>query len=209
MGKLTIEGVATKEYEYDVMEITVRFQVHEKTSAAAIRKVTRQCEECLSIFEEQGISMSNIRIGEDSVEQEYEEHALDVCATREVVMRLPFDVSFSNYFMEMIEKKGYEVELDINPLMSNNSEIRNDLLKLAIEDSKSKASFIASAMNQKIIGIDSVEIGASYGSSKMDWMCCEQERGYFVAPKILRLSNKLMAPTTTESATVEVVWIIE
>lgn len=209
MGKLTIEGKATKEYEYDVMEITVRFQVHEKTSAAAIRKVTSQCEECLSILDEQGISMGDIRIGKDSVEQEYEDNELDVCATREIVMRLPFDVSLSNYFMELIGEKGYEVDLDIEPLMSNNSEIRNELLKLAIEDSKSKASFIASAMDQKIIGIDSVEIGASYGGSKRDWIYCEQERGYFVAPKRLQLSNKLMAPTTTESETVEVVWIIE
>lgn len=209
MGKLKIEGKVTKEYEYDVMEITVRFQVHEKSSADAIGKVTGQCEECLSILTEQGISMDDIRIGEDSVEQDYDDHELDVCATREIVMRLPFDVSFSNYFMELIREKGYEVDLDIEPHLSSYSDIHNELLKLAIEDSKSKASFIAGAMDQKITGIDSVEIGDRYGSSRMDWMCCEQERSFLAAPKGLQFSNKLKAPTTTESATVEVVWIIE
>lgn len=209
MGKLTIEGKATKEYEYDVMEITVRFQVHEKSSADAIEKVTSQCEECLSLLSEQGIAMDNIRIGEDSVGQEYDDHELDVCATREIVMRLPFDVSFSNCFMELIREKGYEVDLDIEPRMSKHSEIRNELLKLAIEDSKAKALFIADAMDQKISGIDSVHIGDRYGSSQLDWMCCEQKRGFLAAPKRLQLSNKLKAPTTTETATVEVVWIIE
>ena len=33
--------------------------------------VTAQCEECLSILNEKGVSMENIRIGEDSVNQEY------------------------------------------------------------------------------------------------------------------------------------------
>ena len=42
----------------------------------------------------------------------------------------------------------------------------------------------------------------------MDYMCCEQERG-FLTPKGLSNSNKLGAPTTKESENVEVVWIIE
>lgn len=208
MGKLKIEGKATKEYEYDLMEITVRFQVHEESSAKAISKVTAQCEECLSILNERGVSMENIRIGDDSVEQEYDDHELEVCATREIVIRLPFDTGFSNYFMEIIREKEYEVDIDITPLLSKASEIRNELLKMALDDSKSKASFIAEAMEQKITGIDSVEIGDRYTDYGMDYMCCEQEYD-IAAPSNLYLSNQLKAPTTKESASVEVVWIIE
>ena len=208
MGKLTIEGKAEKEYEYDLMEITVRFQVHEKSSANAISKMTMQCEECLAILNEQGLSMDNIRSGEDSVEQEYEDNELDVSATREISMRLPFDTGFSNYFMELIREKEYEVDLDINPRLSKNKEINDELLKLAIEDSKNKAYFIANAMEQKITGIDSVEISARYYGDEIDYMCLEQERG-IVPPSNLCFSNQLKAPMTTKSASVEVVWIME
>ncbi len=208
MGKLTIEGKAEKEYDYDLMEITVRFQVHEKSSAYAIMKVTMQCEECLSILNEQGISMDNIRIGEDSVEQEYRNDKLNVTATREISMRLPFDTGFSNYFMELIREKEYEVDLDINPRLSKNKEINDELLKLAIEDSKNKATFIANAMNQKITGIDSVKIIDRCYEGEIDYMCLDQAYG-IIPPGNLRFSNQLKAPITTKTASVEVVWIIE
>lgn len=64
--------------------------------------MTAQCEECLSILNEKGVSMENIRIGEDSVNQEYYDQKLDVCANREIIVRLPFDTEFSNYFMELV-----------------------------------------------------------------------------------------------------------
>ena len=63
MGKLTITGKASHEYSYDLMEITVRFQAHEQTSAASMEKVLAQCEEFLSLMHEEGISADSIRIG--------------------------------------------------------------------------------------------------------------------------------------------------
>ena len=80
-------------------------------------------------------------------------------------------------------------------------------MKLAIKDSKSKASFVADAMKQKIIGIDSVKIEDRYSNSKMEWIM-EQERG-IVFSDDFQYSNQLNAPTTTKSASVQVVWIIE
>ena len=207
MGKLKIEGTAKKECEYDLMEITVRFQVHENSSSKAISKMITQCEECLSILNQQGIDLNKIRIGEDKVEQRYFEDGLYVTATREIILRLPFDIKTSNYFMELIQKKEYDVDLETIPLLSNEDEIYNNLLKLAIKDSKCKASFVADAMKQKIIGIDSVKIEDRYSNSKMEWIM-EQERG-IVFSDDFQYSNQLNAPTTTKSASVQVVWIIE
>ena len=66
MGKLTITGKASHEYSYDLMEITVRFQAHEKTSSTSMEKVLAQCEEFLSLMHEEGISADSIRIGSSS-----------------------------------------------------------------------------------------------------------------------------------------------
>lgn len=41
-------------------------------------------------------------------------------------MRLPFDTGFSNYFMELVQKTKYEVDIDITPQLSRASEIRKE-----------------------------------------------------------------------------------
>ena len=207
MGKLTITGKASHEYSYDLMELTVRFQVHDNTSSEAISKVLAQCEEFLSIMHEDGISMDSIQIGDNSVEQEFEEKELDVCATREVKLRVPFSMEFTNHIMVLLQEKNFDVDIDTDYQLSNYTEIHNNLIKEAIDDSKSKATFIVEAMGQKLIGIDSVEIGDRYGSH-VDYLCREEERPRRSAPS-LHYSNMLQSPLTEESASVEVVWLIE
>lgn len=208
MGKLTITGKATHEYSYDLMEITVRFQSHEQTAAASMEKVLAQCEEFLSFVNKEGISADSIRIGDNSVDQEFEDKELDVCTTREVKIRLPFDMEFTNYIMSLLQEKQFDVDIDTEYLLSNRTEIHNNLIKEAIEDSKNKASFIVDAMGQKLIGIDSVEIEQHYGS-QMDYMCCEKERPLRACFGALPHSNKLQSPVTEEYESVEVVWLIE
>lgn len=208
MGKLKIEGRATKEYEYDLMEVTIRFQVCEETSAKAIEKVIYQCEDCLETLAKDGIAIENIRIGKDDVDQDYNySDEFEATATREIIVRLPLDITFSNYIMELVKDKEYDVDINIEYKFSKLNEINNELLKSAIDDSKSKASLIADAMNQKIIGIDSVEM-KDYYKNNIEWMeqeCCRMG----TVPSNLQQSNKLKSPVDEKSSSVEVVWIIE
>lgn len=208
MGKLTITGKASHEYPYDQLEITVQFQVHEKSSSAALEKTLQQCEEFLSILNKDGISMESIRIGEDSVEQEYDDDKeLDVCATREIKIRVPFSMEFTNYIMTLIQNKKYNADIDTRYMLSNSIDIHNDLIKEAIDDSKKKASLIVEAMKQKLIGIDSVKIVEEY-YSKCHKIGKVQEQA-ITPPMGLYYSNMIQSPITTESETVEVVWLIE
>ncbi|MDD6490293.1 MAG: hypothetical protein PUG48_10910 [Clostridia bacterium] len=96
MGKLSIVGKATHEYPYDTVEVTVSFEVHEQSTSAALEKVLNQCEDFLAVMHKDGTSMDSIRIGNDSVEQEYDDDELDVCATREIKMRVPFSMVSNN-----------------------------------------------------------------------------------------------------------------
>lgn len=208
MGKLKITGKASHEYSFDLVAITIRFQVHEHTAAEAMTKVLAQCEEFLSLMHDEGIAPDKIRIGDNSVEQEYDDKELDVCATREIILRVPFDMTFANYVMTLVQEKKYDVDINTDYQLSNRVQIHNDLIKEAIKDSKEKASFIAEEMGQKIVGIDSVEIGDRY-DSYMDYMCCEQERPRRACYGALPHSNKLQSPVTEEYESVEVVWLIE
>lgn len=207
MGKLSIVGKATHEYPYDTVEVTVSFEVHENSTYAALEKVLNQCEDFLAEMNKDGVSMDSIRIGDDSVEQEYDDDELEVCATREIKMRVPFNMEFKNHIMTLIQDKDYDVDINTDYSISNITEIHNNLIKEAIEDSRQKAIFIAESMGQKLIGVDSVKIGDIYDDTTddvfYDSIACP------CSAKALNYSNMIQSPVTKESESVEVVWLIE
>lgn len=206
MGKLSVRGNAAKEYKYDLMIVKVYFQTHAVTSSKAMREVLSQCESFLSYLEEQGINLNNIQLGENGVEQQYDNDVMDVEATREVRIRLPFDMTFINALMEMLEKQPYDIDFDTEYLLSNEDEIRSTLIKEAVQDSKSKAEMIADTVGQHITGIESVSIGDfTGGNPTIDWMVQESPR----MASDLTHSNKLSAKTVTLSESVDVTWLIE
>lgn len=207
MGKLTITGKASHEYFCDQLEITVRFQVREKSSSTALEKTLQQCEEFLSILNKEGISMESICISNDAVDQKYNDNKLDVCAIREIKFRVPFSMEFTNYIMTLIQSKKYNANINIKYILSNRTDIHNDLIKEAIDDSKKKALFIVEAMGQKLIGIDSVEIDDRYDKD-IDGIFCDSLRS-ITPPRGLHYSNMIQAPVTEESESVAVVWLIE
>ena len=78
-----------------------------------------------------------------------------------------------------------------------------------MEDSKTRASFIAESMGQKIIGIKSLQVK---GSGRQKSICLEDdEMDYHMefGDDEYEHSNSLQAPVTKRSSCVDVVWIIE
>ncbi|MDD6488649.1 MAG: SIMPL domain-containing protein [Clostridia bacterium] len=207
MGKLSIVGKATHEYPYDTVEVTVSFEVHEQSTSAALEKVLNQCEDFLAIMHKDGISMDSIRICNDSVGQNYSDKKFNVRAKREIKIRVPFSMEFKNHIMMLIQDKHYDVDIDTDYSISNITEIHNNLIKEAIEDSKQKATFIAESMGQKLIGVDSIKIGERYNNPTddvfYDITTC------LFSTKTLNYSNMIQSPVTKESESVEVVWLIE
>ena len=50
MSKLNIQGIGSKEYDYDTTEITLSFRYRGKNSAESVKHVKEQCEEFLAEF---------------------------------------------------------------------------------------------------------------------------------------------------------------
>ena len=205
MGKLSITGKAEREVSYNAVELSVTFYLHAKTTAEALQIVMEQSEKFLELVTAAGVDMKDIHIGDNSVDQRYSDDELKVHASREMKIRLRFDMAFVNALMDMIKELDFAVDLDCDYHLTNRAELHMELMKEAIADSKKKAEIIAEIMGQKIIGIDSVEHDRH---SDMEWMCCEQERDVIYAGAA-PLSNQLEAPITNESETISVVWLIE
>ncbi|WP_026508521.1 SIMPL domain-containing protein [Butyrivibrio sp. MC2013] len=207
MGKLTIVGKAERSVVADIVEITMRFLSHAGSSSAAAAKVIKDCEQFLENVKSWGIDLRNIHISDDDINQEFEDKELDVTATRELKIIIPFDMGFNNSLMDLIEKSDMDVDLNVQYSLSNKKELHDELLKEAINDSRKKAELIAETMDQKISGIDTVEQGDRYDRS--EYMCCEQERAISVPYRKPQLSDQLKAPTTKETEAIEIVWIME
>lgn len=205
MGKLSITGKAEREVSYNAIEMSVTFYIHAKTTAEALQIVMEQSEKFLELVTAAGIDMKDIHIGDNSVDQRYSDDELKAHASREMKIRLHFDMAFVNGLMDMIREQDFAVDLDCDYHLTNRAELHMELMKEALADSKKKAEVIAEIMGQKIIGIDSVEHDRH---NDMEWMCCEQERG-IIREGAAPLSNQLEAPITTESETISVVWLIE
>lgn len=208
MSKLIVTGKAAKEYTYDQVRLTVCFQVRGKSSSETMGKALKQCEQFLGILKDRGVNLKNVHQSEDTIDQNYRDGKLEVIATREVSIRLPYDLPSVNTLLSTIAEQPFNVDVDTEYEFSNLAEIRNELIKLAIQDSKEKADFIADLTGQKIIGIDSIEINDGIADASVKWLAQEQNN-IGCAPSDLGNSDAIGRNFSKKKADVEVVWLIE
>lgn len=210
MGKLTIRGTAFKEYEYDQVRLTFGFEVHETTTEKALKKVLNQCESFLAYLENHGVDLKTVHIGDNDVYQTYHDGKMRVKAERELVLRLPFNMTSINAMLLEIQSRNFNVDIHTSYELSNPSEVENELLRLAVADSRKKAEMIAGSINQKITGIKSIRIEGDEEPDKIIRALRMDEKCDFdKAAASLPRSNELAGALTTEEANVEVVWLIE
>ncbi len=206
MGKLKITGNAERKFSCDAMKVTLTFSASEKTTALAAKTVREHCENFLLILQEQGIAISDISLEDDSVEEDELENGLEIAmARREISLKTSYHMPFINQLNELISTVSYNVYLGTNFYISNMPEVRRQLLKEAVEDSRNQAQMIADMMGQKITGIEKVTKNDFHND--MLWMC--QENEYGGCRSKLSISDQLKSPERTESEHVEVVWNIE
>lgn len=211
MGKLTIEGRASKKYDYDQMSVSVTFHSRMSTTSQALKNVMRQSELFLEKLDAAGIAPENVQIGKDSTEEESYHEPYTVRANRELKISTAFSMDFANYIRYLIEENELDAEIETNYAFSNQEAIRAELIRLALEDSKAKAGDIAQTMGQKLVGIESVMVGNDpvrplvYSASQGENECGD---GYYEQLMSV-LSRRVKAPTTDRSESVKVVWLTE
>lgn len=206
MGKITIEGKAEREVLYNTVELTICFYKKAKTTAKALSSVEAQIEKFLNILVDEGVQLKDIHIGDNNIQQLYRDEDNNIQVKKEINIRMLFNMAFINHITNIIRQQDFEIMFDCDYQLTNMHELKTELLKEAIADSKEKAEFIASVMNQKIIGIDNVEHVHSddlYYIEEREMPC------YGGAPVDNLLSDKLEAPITTISEKINVVWLME
>lgn len=211
MGVFEIHGNAKRTVHYDVAVIGIDFVASEKTSYGASSKVMEYCENFLCKLEKMGIDPSHFTLQEDTVSDNRYSDDDRVEATRSIRIKIPFKMDTINAIRDILDNEKCDVHFELDFDLSNEDEIKDELLKEALLDSRQKAEMLADSLGMKVIGIESVETysrNRNYGD--MTWMHCEQERcivssGVLKRPK----SNELKAKEEILSESIEVKWIIE
>ena len=205
MGKLTIEGKASKEYAYDLMNISVEFWATEGSAAAALKRVTDQSEEFLAILEKAGIPPESVRIGTDSTTKHSYDSRFQIEAKRELTLRVAFDMDVANFIRDTVQKNALDAEVDVAYQFSDLEAIHKELIRLALEDSRQKAEYVAGAIGQKVTGIKTMTVGNAMIEDGVPVpLGCFSEFDELTA----MLSRRVQAPVSMESDSVEVVWLI-
>ena len=202
MAILRIKGTAEKEYHYDVMTITVTFRAKDHSSAKALDEVMKQSESFLETLQEKGMDISKLQLGQNELSEYSHKEALYM-ASRGVVIITEFNMALLNEINDIVSDKRFDALLDSDYDLSNENELRGDLIKAAIEDSKKKAELACSVTGQEIIGIKKIDLGETedfYYRDKLHFVLKEGSA---------KLSDQLQSPTTTLDESVMVVWEIQ
>ena len=204
MGKLNIIGKAEKQVPCNAMEIFLTFSTYEATAARAAEKIMQNCDDFLTMLQKNHADISDISIEEVSTEKSYAKKT-EYYAVRKIKLRFDFDMSLLNQFDIWTQQAQYDVTLESNFYLSNLAEIRKELLKEAVEDSRQKAEMLAEMMGQKITGFEEVIMDRDFRNDDIAVACACAEN----VPRAKSISNVLKAPEKTESERVEVIWNIE
>lgn len=114
------------------------------------------------------------------------------------------DNAFTNRVMDILKKNQISALVDTNYYCSKEQELRKELLKEALLDSKSKAELLADANQQILQGIEKIEeIGIH--EDPLDLMCIRQEK--YTERK--SLSDQLKSKELNIEAEILVTWNIQ
>ena len=158
MGKIITKGYASREVEYDHMEITMKFHVREYDTKTAIRKITEECEAFLKKMKDSGVDVSKIKAGSNSVEKDSYGEKRFVEAQRALTMEIPYDLNILDSIMKMTEADSLSADIDIDYSYSSEEETRNQLLKEATANARKKADLMAAATGTKVAGVERIKV---------------------------------------------------
>ncbi|MCR5021918.1 SIMPL domain-containing protein [Ruminococcus sp.] len=213
MGKLEVRGTASRKVNYDLMKITLEFHAKEDTAQEASKKVMRDCEDFLEILKKGGMDISKIALSRDSVDQctSYENNRERECyrAIRTLELESGFNMKMINDIRSIINNSGAQVDFKVDFNLSNESEIRQELMADALVESRKQAEIMAEAIGQNVVGLISADRtgqrkdGDIRNDSLLGAFYCEQFEGDYDN------SDELSSTSETYTEVIFATWEIE
>ncbi len=210
MGTIKTKGYAERKVPADTTEFEITFSEYDIKEEGAIQKCNDECERFLQSLTDIGIKIEDIELDLDRISKSNYDNQRKITCTKSITFSTACNPKFNSALSQVISKGKHHVELITTNSIENDTEIKKDLLKEAILDSKRKAELIASADGRKIIGIDSVyEDGYadSWKEDDMDIKCGAAPEGFLLDQNTL--TSNLSIPKIKIQASINISWSIE
>jgi len=217
MGKVLVLGKAEKKIAPDSCDITITIESRKNTSAAALKEASVLCEQLLSKIQHIGLDLKKIDISHDSLsfESDYRSDKKYYQALKRILIHTSSDTSSINTIKSIMEEGVNGISYHLRYSIADEADIRKQLMKEAIMDSRRKADFLAESTGNRIIGVDSANLTENedvYDVSKDDEMedWCEHERVVpcCAAGSAYPLSDNLKPEEIELEAQVRIVWLL-
>ncbi len=184
-----------------------------KTAAEASKALSEQCEALLAKLKELGIEPDSIRIQNDRTERKsrYKTDEILYESNKDLWIEIPVEMKLINMIRGIVEDGFKNVSFLTFYSISNENELKEQLMKEAVSNSRAKAELLASAIGQRIIGVDSANLSGDEDVCFLADDRDEEEEVYYMCQENSRypLSDKLTPHEETVDTTVKIVWIIE
>ena len=206
MATLKIKGSANQKFESDYFKINITIRAECKSSGEANETGTKRTEQFLRLMRDNlGIEPDKFVLGSISVSESY--HNNSYVFTRKIYIETPADILLTEQIRQLLKKMS-DVLYDVDFKLSGRKEKEKVVLKSAIEDSRSKAEVIASAMGQKIIGAEKIECEFPESEYHKGFVNISSPYGMLTGvPE--SLTTKLKKPTMEISKDIYITWITE
>ncbi|MBO4900916.1 MAG: SIMPL domain-containing protein [Lachnospiraceae bacterium] len=218
MGKIEVCGTAERTVDYDLMKMELNFHMDADTPEEASEKVMRECEDFLAALKKGGADISGISLKEDSV-MRFKDYTMDMereeyhSADRKIEIVTPFDMKTVNIVRTIVNGIGANVSFGFSYLLSDQTQIMEELLTEALMNAKEQAEVMAEAIGHRVISLVSADKNAPHRDSfisdipEIDCLClaqlgCELAEGY-------DNSDELKATSVTLDERIYTVWEID
>ena len=205
MGTIQVSCKAARKVECDILEYTLTFTRTKGSVSLAIDAVEKDMEKTLEALKNFGVAIEHIHVEKDSVDEGYSQKDTAVFeCERKVRFKIKANNAFTNRLMDILKNNQISALVDTNYYYSEEQKLRKELLKEALQDSKSKAELLAGANQQTVVGIEKIEESGRY-ENPVDFMCIGQEK----YTKRKSLSDQLGTKELNIEAEILVTWNIQ
>ncbi|MCR5306375.1 MAG: SIMPL domain-containing protein [Oscillospiraceae bacterium] len=205
MGTIRVRGFAERRFPAERFTVCMEIRANGTTSGEAITAGKQQTEEMLGrMLEQLQLKPECFMMQNEAVRQIYGEQPR-YQYTKSISVEIAADLAAVSQMTAMLETLS-DTEYHIDYALSDLAEKEREVLRLAVEDSRRRAELIASAVGQKLCGIEDVQC---------EYAGCEEMMRDAAVPKcaaagcVNGLAERLRTPEQTVSKDVQIVWKTE
>lgn len=203
MSKLNVSGSATMEFPVDIFNVSITIHSSANNSGETVASGKKKVEQFLGIMKEKlGIEPECFKLEDDSVREEYG-NSNSYSYTKKISIDINADLSLLSKMTSLLVELT-NVEYRIQTVLLDESEKEKQVIKAAIQDSKTKAEVIASSLGQTIQSCE--DISLDYKPSV--WACGSLAKSIIVED-FESIESLLKKPTKEISKSIDITWIAE